>query len=75
MGEEILTSEEFEFYAYLNGKSGSFTTRLLDAIIVADIGNKYKLSLGFPEYVELVSRYQNEKDFYQNLEDKIKQQY
>jgi hypothetical protein len=38
----------------------------------ADITNQKKLSLGFPNEVEVVRRYKNEDGYWQQLQEKIK---
>jgi hypothetical protein len=37
----------------------------------ADMGNQIKLSLGFPNEVEVVRRYQLEEGYWQNLQKKL----
>ena len=61
---------ELEFVFFMRGTSGSFMTNLFKTIMNADIGNQVKLSLGFPNEVEVVRRYQNEDGYWQELQKK-----
>jgi hypothetical protein len=45
-------------------------TNLFKTIMSADMGNQIKLSLGFPNEVEVVRRYQNEDGYWQELQKK-----
>ena len=62
---------ELEFMFFMKGTSGSFMTNLFKTIMSADIGNQVKLSLGFPNEVEVVRRYQNEDGYWQVLQKKL----
>ena len=59
---------ELEFVYFMKGTSGSFMTNLFKTIMSADLENMRKLSLGFPNEVEVVHRYQNEEGYWQKLE-------
>lgn len=48
-------------------KPGSFVESLIHTIAKADAKNKAKLSDSFPEYVEIVSTYQNSVEAYDNM--------
>jgi hypothetical protein len=61
---------ELEFVFFMRGTSGSFMTNLFKTIMSADMGNQIKLSLGFPNEVEVVRRYQNEDGYWQELQKK-----
>jgi hypothetical protein len=63
---------ELEFMFFMKGTSGSFITNLFKTIMSADIQNQFKLSLGFPNEVEVVRRYKNEDGYWQQLQEKIK---
>ena len=63
---------ELEFMFFMKGTSGSFMTNLFKTIMSADIQNQFKLSLGFPNEVEVVRRYKNEDGYWQKLQEKIK---
>ena len=63
---------ELEFMFFMKGTSGSFMTNLFKTIMSADITNQKKLSLGFPNEVEVVRRYKNEDGYWQKLQEKIK---
>jgi hypothetical protein len=56
---------------FMKGTSGSFMTNLFKTIMSADMGNQVKLSLGFPNEVEVVRRYQNEDGYWQELQKKL----
>ena len=62
---------ELEFVFFMKGTSGSFMTNLFKTIMSADLENMRKLSLGFPNEVEVVHRYQNEEGYWQNLQKKL----
>ena len=62
---------ELEFMFFMKGTSGSFMTNLFKTIMSADIGNQLKLSLGFPNEVEVVRRYQNEDGYWQALQKRL----
>ena len=62
---------ELEFVFFMRGTSGSFMTNLFKTIVSADMGNQIKLSLGFPNEVEVVRRYQLEEGYWQNLQKKL----
>ena len=62
---------ELEFVYFMRGASGSFTTNLFTTIFSADMENMKKLSLGFPNEVEVVRRYQNEEGYWQKLLKKL----
>jgi hypothetical protein len=63
---------ELEFMFFMKGTSGSFMTNLFKTIMSADLENMRKLSLGFPNEVEVVHRYQNEEGYWQKLQEKIR---
>jgi hypothetical protein len=63
---------ELEFMFFMKGTSGSFMTNLFKTIMSADLENMRKLSLGFPNEVDVVHRYQNEDGYWQKLQEKIK---
>jgi hypothetical protein len=63
---------ELDFMFFMRGTSGSFMTNLFKTIMSADIQNQFKLSLGFPNEVEVVRRYKNEDGYWQQLQEKIK---
>ena len=61
---------ELEFVYFMKETSGSFMTNLFKTIMSADIQNQFKLSLGFPNEVEVVRRYKNEDGYWQKLQEK-----
>ena len=62
---------ELEFVYFMKETSGSFMTNLFKTIMSADLENIRKLSLGFPNEVYVVHRYQNEDGYWQKLEKKL----
>lgn len=62
---------ELEFMFFMKGTSGSFMTNLFKTIMSADISNQSKLSMGFPNEVEVVRRYQLKDGYWQNLQKKL----
>lgn len=62
---------ELEFMFFMKGTSGSFMTNLFKVIMSADIQNQMKLSLGFPNEVEVVRKYRNEEGYWQQLQKKL----
>jgi len=63
---------ELEFVYFMRGTSGSFKSNLFQTIFSADLENMRKLSLGFPNEVDVVHRYQNEEGYWQQLQEKIR---
>lgn len=66
-----ITEVEKSFYYFIHDKSGSFKEALFHAIMKADIINKFKLSLGFPEEVRVVNNYQNTAGYWEELCEKM----
>jgi len=62
-----MNNVELEFMFFMKGTSGSFKTNLFKTIMSADNTNQKKLSLGFPDEVEVVRRYQQEDGYWQEL--------
>lgn len=62
-----MNNAELEFMFFMKGTSGSFKTNLFKTIMSADNTNQKKLSLGFPDEVEVVRRYQQEDGYWQKL--------
>lgn len=59
---------EKNFYHCLySGTGGNFYTRLFNLIMSADIHHQIKLSVSFPEEVEVVRKYQNRPGYWENL--------
>jgi hypothetical protein len=66
-----MVKAELEFMFFMKGTSGSFMTNLFKTIMSADMSNQSKLSMGFPNEVDVVHRYQNEEGYWQNLQKKL----
>lgn len=58
---------ESDLVFWNNDKAGGFTQSLFNLIAKSDAGNRYRLSLGFPEHVDVYDRYQNEEGYYEML--------
>jgi hypothetical protein len=66
------TETEKELYYWSIGKAGSFTSCLFELITKADVENKLKLLISFPEHVNVIYKYQNEENYYDDLCKRIK---
>ena len=62
-----VTDVEELFYYYIKGTAGSFTTNLFKTIQVADVGNRIKIGMGFPEHVEVWYKYRTEEGYWEDL--------
>ena len=62
---------ELEFFFFMKGTAGSFMSNLFRTIMSADISNQMKLSLSFPNEVDVVRRYQTEDGYWQELQKKL----
>jgi hypothetical protein len=71
----MVTDAEREFCFNRMGMSGSFMERLIATIQAADIINQSKLSMGFPELVGVVRRFQQEEGYWEDLVERFKEQY
>jgi len=67
----MLTDAEIEIYYWQNDRAGSFTTKLIETICKADLLNQAKLSLGFPDLVEAVQRFQNERGYWESIQERM----
>lgn len=70
--QQNLTKAEREFCFYKADNAGGFMTRLIDAIFSADDNNRSKLAQGFPELVEVVNRYNRERGYWEDLQERFK---
>jgi hypothetical protein len=62
-----MTNGERDLCFFKKNMLGGFKTALFEAIFRADSRNKIKLSLGFPEEVLAVQKFQNEAGYWENL--------
>jgi len=67
-----LNNAERELWFWQYRRAGSFITNLFLTIGKADIGNKYKLSLGFPDEVEAYDNYTKTEGYWEALEERMK---
>lgn len=68
-----LTDAEYSIYIwqYHSSSMGGFETHLWKAIMEADGDNRARLSMGFPVECEGMDFYQNEKDWWPNVQRKL----
>lgn len=59
---EKLTKAAFDLKLWCNHGGTNFTSKLFDLIAKADVGNKNKLRLGFPNEVFIFEEYIRSKD-------------
>jgi hypothetical protein len=69
--DNTLTKEELEFCYYKRGNAGGFKTKLIETIFAADDSNRAQLAKAFPDLVEVVVRYGNERGYWQDLQDRF----
>ena len=62
---------ETEFYYFVSGRSGLFTTRLIQAMMVADTDNFLKLQQSFPGFCDVVWKYKNVLGYWEELQSRI----
>ena len=62
---------ELEFVYFMRATSGSSRSNLFQSTFSADNGNREKLSLGFPNEMKMVHRYQNEDGYWQELQKRL----
>jgi hypothetical protein len=62
-----ISNAEREFIFFKLGTAGSFHTALINTIFKADSRNRSLLALGFPADVEVVTRFQNESGYWEDL--------
>lgn len=65
-----ITEAEEKFCYFKLGMAGSGTTALIEAIFKLDMPNRMKMAKGFPELVEVVNRYNNERGYWKDLVDR-----
>lgn len=71
MSTEKLTKEELDFCFYKRGNAGGFKTKLIETIFAADDDNRKKLALAFPDLVEVVNKYNYERGYWKDLEERF----
>lgn len=71
----MVTDAEREFCFNRMGMSGSFMERLISTIQAADIINQSKLSMGFPELVGVVRKFQSEEGYWEDLVERFNEQF
>ena len=71
----MVTDAEREFCFNRMGMSGSFMERLIATIQAADIINQSKLSMGFPEIVGVVRKFQSEAGYWEDLVERFNEQF
>jgi hypothetical protein len=74
MSTKKLSEGEKLFCEWQLGMTGSFFSKLIEAIMIADSGNLEKLYESFPDLVDTVSKYQNVAGFWDDLKSRYEQQ-
>jgi hypothetical protein len=70
-----LTQAEELFIHYKNGMAGSGFTALIDTIFKLDRKNRAKIALGYPELVEVCNRFNDERGYWEDLQNRLKKSY
>jgi hypothetical protein len=65
--ETTISEAEEKFMHYKLGILGNGFTKLISCIFSLDDNNRAKIALGFPELVDVINRYGNEKGYWENL--------
>jgi len=68
----MITKGERKLWEFENNMSGGFYSLLFQAIAKADIINKNQLMKSYPEEVEAMARFQNEKGYWEKLDNEIR---
>lgn len=63
----MLTKEEEDFCMHKKGMVGSFMESLIQTMYMSDTDNMYLLSKGYPGLTKVVTRYQTESGYWQDL--------
>jgi hypothetical protein len=71
----MVTDAEREFCFDKMGMSGSFMSKLISTIQNADIINQSKLSMGFPELVGVIRKFQGEEGYWEDLVERFNEQF
>ena len=62
---------ERELVLWQYGTAGGFISRLFELIARADTNNRNKLSLAYPEIVDVYSRYEYEKGYWSSVKERV----
>lgn len=62
-----ISHAESLFMEFKQGYTGSGYTALINCIFALDTPNRQKMAKGFPELVEVVNRYNNERGYWKDL--------
>lgn len=63
----LVTPAEELFMDYKQQRTGSGYTALINAIFALDMNHRNRMAKGFPELVEVVNRYGNERGYWKDL--------
>lgn len=66
----LISEAEETFCFYKLGMAGSGMTALIEAVFKLDMPHRMKMAKGFPELVEVINRYGNEKGYWRDLVDR-----
>lgn len=67
----LTKAEEELFYWYTSG-GDNFSARLYSVIAKADNINRAKLSLGFPDEVECMNKFQGQPGYWESVEERMR---
>jgi hypothetical protein len=70
-----ITEAEETFCMFKLNMTGGFISSLIQTMFRADRINQSKLSKGFPELMEVIDRYGNEPNYWENLVDRWNKQH
>lgn len=68
-----ISEAEEKFCYYKLGMAGSGITALINAVFALDKPNREKISMGFPELVDVVNRYNYEMGYWEDLRERWNQ--
>jgi len=70
----LVSHAENLFMEFKQGWTGSGYTALIKCIFALDTPNRQKMAKGFPELVEVVNRYNNERGYWSDLVSRYNQE-
>lgn len=70
-----ITPAEDKFMEFKQNMTGSGYTALINCIFALDTPNRQKMTKGFPELVEVVNRYNNERGYWPDLVARYNEEY
>lgn len=73
--ETSISEAEELFMHFKLGQAGSGFTALINCIFAMDMPNRKRISLGYPELVDVVNRYNHEPGYWKDLVDRYNEAY